>query len=282
MIKIPFSNLPDTTTPINDTNLNDLQDNVEDVFNGTVPAGNMVVDSIRSKNMFNKNIIANGSFTDTGEIISSTTIFYEIDYIEVKPNTKYTFSATSNVDRLVVCEYNSSKTFIQRNITTYGSTKTITTTANTKYVRLCSELSAIDTLQFELGETRTTYSSYQELDIYDTGWVDLSSYVNTTYFTIRPNFKPMARRIGKMVFLKGSVYCSTAVSAYNINILTNIPTDFRPPEEISGAGVHYNLGRPYKIFVENGNINVSEGANIPTTQYYQGYALSDLGPYLIN
>lgn len=41
MIKIPFSNLPDTTTPINDTNLNDLQDNVEDVFNGSVTMGNI-------------------------------------------------------------------------------------------------------------------------------------------------------------------------------------------------------------------------------------------------
>ena len=33
MIKIPFSNLPNTTTPVNDDNLNDLQDNVEDAIN---------------------------------------------------------------------------------------------------------------------------------------------------------------------------------------------------------------------------------------------------------
>lgn len=164
MIKIPFSNLPNTTTPLNATNMNALQTNVENVFNGTVPAGNMVVDSIRSKNMFNKNNIADGSFDNTGAIISSSTIFYEIDYIEVKPNTKYTFSTTSRVDRLVICEYNSSKTFIQRNISINTSTYTITTTANTKYVRLCSVLSAIDTLQFEEGQTRTTYSPYQELN----------------------------------------------------------------------------------------------------------------------
>lgn len=34
MQKIPFSNLPDTTTPVNDTNLNLLQTNVENAING--------------------------------------------------------------------------------------------------------------------------------------------------------------------------------------------------------------------------------------------------------
>ena len=53
MQKINFQNLPSTTTPVNATNLNALQDNVEDVFDGDVPMGNVVVDSIRSKNMLN-------------------------------------------------------------------------------------------------------------------------------------------------------------------------------------------------------------------------------------
>lgn len=38
MQKINFQNLPSTTTPINATNLNAIQSNIEDVFNGTVPA----------------------------------------------------------------------------------------------------------------------------------------------------------------------------------------------------------------------------------------------------
>lgn len=46
MKKINFNNLPDTTTPINNTNLNTLQNNVEEVFNGNEPMGSIVVDDI--------------------------------------------------------------------------------------------------------------------------------------------------------------------------------------------------------------------------------------------
>lgn len=43
MQKINFQNLPSTTTPINATNLNAIQTNVEDVFNGNVAADKMVI-----------------------------------------------------------------------------------------------------------------------------------------------------------------------------------------------------------------------------------------------
>ena len=36
---IEFKNLPDTTTPVNSTNLNQLQKNVEDAINGVVESG---------------------------------------------------------------------------------------------------------------------------------------------------------------------------------------------------------------------------------------------------
>ena len=46
MQKINFQNLPNTTTPVNATNLNALQDNVEDVFDGNVSMGNIKVSKI--------------------------------------------------------------------------------------------------------------------------------------------------------------------------------------------------------------------------------------------
>lgn len=42
MQKINFQNLPNTTTPINATNLNLLQDNIEDVFDSYETMGNLV------------------------------------------------------------------------------------------------------------------------------------------------------------------------------------------------------------------------------------------------
>lgn len=46
MQKINFQNLPNTTTPINATNLNAIQTNVEDVFNGNEAMGDIKATSI--------------------------------------------------------------------------------------------------------------------------------------------------------------------------------------------------------------------------------------------
>lgn len=130
----------------------------------------------------------------------------------------------------------------------------------------------------------TVPAGWSEVDEYDTGWVDLSSYVNTSNFAIRSGFPPMARKIGNMVFWKGAIYCTTALSnTAKANLLTNIPSQFLPPSEISSGGVHYGLGTPYKIYIDNvGNLTVAQGTNIPTTIDYQGYTLSDLGTYLVD
>lgn len=80
MIKIPFSNLPDTTTPINDDNLNLLQDNVEDVFNGDVPMGDIKTTGMT----FSGNIYNEGAPYYEGKIY-----WKEIDYgdqFAIQPN----------------------------------------------------------------------------------------------------------------------------------------------------------------------------------------------------
>ena len=55
MKKINFQDLPNTETPINSTNLNKIQDNIENVFNGNEAMGSIVVENITSKNLFNFN-----------------------------------------------------------------------------------------------------------------------------------------------------------------------------------------------------------------------------------
>lgn len=61
MKKIEFKNLPSQDTPVNATNVNKLQDNIEEVFNGEEPMGSIVVDDISCKNKLNENgVIVNG------------------------------------------------------------------------------------------------------------------------------------------------------------------------------------------------------------------------------
>lgn len=159
MAKEFFKDLPDTTTPLTATRLNGLLDGEEVI-------GNIVVDSIRTKNMFDKNSVTNGYFyTSTGGTSTDTETFIQNAYIEVKPNTSYTFSASSG-DYFRFCEYDSNKTFIQRQIASDASsnTKTYTTSSTTNYVRVSCNITNLSSLQLEEGSTATTYTPYQNLE----------------------------------------------------------------------------------------------------------------------
>lgn len=167
MAKQFFKNLPDTTTPLEASRLNGLLD-------GEEAMGNIVVDSIRSKNMFNKNNFINAYITNTGGITNanSNALF---NYIEVEPSTTYTISVNQTINSIMAGEYNSSKTWLARPLANNVSSQTITTSANTKYLRIAINKdnsttmtqSIIDGLQpqLEKGNVATTYVPYQELDI---------------------------------------------------------------------------------------------------------------------
>jgi hypothetical protein len=116
----------------------------------------------------------------------------------------------------------------------------------------------------------------------DTGWVDMSSYVNTANFAVRPGYTPMVRKIGNVVYWRGAVYCHTSPNSTQADILTGIPSTYLPYLEQDGCGVHFSSNTIYKIFISGiGAITVNEGAtNIFTTQDWQGFSLSDLGTYL--
>lgn len=88
--KTNWQNSPNTTSPINATNLNNIETGIENNdkrLNGTAPMGNVVVDSIRSKNMFDKSTLIEGDITNayTTIRVSSRQLLY------LKAGT-YTFS----------------------------------------------------------------------------------------------------------------------------------------------------------------------------------------------
>ena len=180
-----FKDLPNTTTPLNASRLNGLLD-------GEEALGNIVVDSIRSKNMFMGSI---SQFNSTGG--TGTTYRY---FKLPKANTTYTLtlkaktSFTGNGNTYLGFtgnggDANNGYTWALRSNTTAttGQTITINNSGTYQYVSLFTNdenwaliIDSFD-IQLEEGTTATNYMPYQNLDgkeIYSTGekivgtWID--------------------------------------------------------------------------------------------------------------
>ena len=151
-------------------------------YNSKESMGSIIVDDINCKNLFNKNNVLIGEFINlSGVQIASENMCMTNYYIEVNPNTEYTFSSNV-VNYLYIAEYNSSKEFI-KSTGIDGTDKeiTITTDIGTKYVIASCSKHYLDGMQFELGSTATNYSEYKKLD------TDIYSFdTNLTYNSASP------------------------------------------------------------------------------------------------
>lgn len=245
MQKINFQNLPSTTTPINATNLNAIQTNVEDVFNGSETMGNIVVGSIRTKNMFDKNSFLNanggvGSYStlDTGiRAITGTTganqwLNFKLPNSLLGKTCTLSFKATpSSTNTPMVRIYYGSATNMTNtnaNFDLYGSgNKSITNTFLSSFpsgtdgiymLIYCnrdgsgfSSGAYIDytNLQLEEGSSITGYTPYQELDnqeIYSLGEIKIGTWLG----------KPLYR---KVVSATTPSSTGTGTNIYNISSL---------------------------------------------------------------
>lgn len=126
----------------------------------------LIVANISSKNLFNKkNIIENYylSYTD-GTPTWDSNMCYMYDYIKVGPNTKYTMSyPTSTI--FVIHEYDENKNFIRyQNQNNSNTSFTITTSSNTKFVRLSCGKNYIDKMQFEKYPIATDFSEHIDFE----------------------------------------------------------------------------------------------------------------------
>lgn len=157
-------------------NLGYSQEYVNDRFDGTKPMGDVVVDSIRTKNMYNPLSDVQDQILNSSGGLTQGTGYKTSVLIKVKPNTNYTISRimnTSIVDPAVdntmrIGYFTSSKTFISRPIST-DAIWTVTTPANCEYVKISYQHTVSGqeycyNVQLEEGDTATTYTPYQELD----------------------------------------------------------------------------------------------------------------------
>lgn len=118
----------------------------------------------------------------------------------------------------------------------------------------------------------------------DTGWIDMSLYVNTNYFSARPGMVPEVRKIGNIVYWRGEVYCKTSITyEHSIEILSNIPVQFTPSYQFSGAGCRFQTSDVYNIFIdETRYIRVDNIDKVfPIMEQISGFQLSNISGYPI-
>lgn len=187
MQKINFQNLPSTSTPVNATNLNAIQTNVENVFNGTVPMGNIKVDTVTTKNLFNingeVNIKGNTGVTEpslntvSGNVLTSS-INGDSDYscgqkIVGLNGKTFTFSVkcistgTGTNGIIAIFDNNNPATFTYVALNQYNQL-TYTATSDNIVVGFSTQGGTgaqFTDIQVEIGDTRTDYAKYQNIDI---------------------------------------------------------------------------------------------------------------------
>ena len=129
---------------------------------------------VSNKNLFDisKTIYGYTISAETGLIISASYNACGENYIKVKPNTQYIFSANNSIHNIRLSEYAKDKSHIQRDAETNKTKIIITTTANTYYIRWSLNYDQVTTiteqvlnnlnLQIEEGSTATSYVPHQE------------------------------------------------------------------------------------------------------------------------
>lgn len=163
-----FKNLPNTTTPLTATRINGLLD-------GDEAMGNIIVDSINTKNMITSWFYGGISSTDGSDDTTSTarrTNYIDVDFANI---STYHLSGMPNPStnvRHFVAGYNANKQFVGRTGGTTGTDENITAgmftngtpqgTGDIKYVRINMYTNATDsnikTIQFEKGSSGTTFA----------------------------------------------------------------------------------------------------------------------------
>ena len=291
--KVNWEDLPSTNTPRNATNLGNMDTGIKEnnnMLNGTKPMGSIVVDDVKCKNMLNYDLFLLGNISNTGEY-QYNTINFVSDYIEVQPNTKYIASANAPQKFFQITEFDSSKTFIQKKSISDVSLNPITTTSNTKYIRVSYNKDNITTMskqyleeveaQLELGEVRTSYTPYKDFEneeVYSTNEIVIGRWIDG---------KPLYRK----------TYQTTNIASTNTNIvdITNLNID--TPVRLYGMIISstgnkfiipsYDSSATYNIILANltsirGRAVLGDGGSIVNAYITIEYTKTTSGTRMLN
>ena len=221
-------------TEVDEDNMNHIEEGIknnDDKLQGVTSMGNIQVDSIESKNLFNKNNVFIGIIYANGSIGSNETAYRYTDYIPITKN-KITLSGINTSGGGNIIEYNSNKEKINNWST---SNRTLTLNSNTKYIRFSLSINDLNTAQLEYGESATSYVPYKELNM-DYGFGDWTPVIeNATVNYTRQS--GIYIKMGKLVFiafnLRGTI---TAISSPAYAFITGLP--FVPRDYLSSGSFY--------------------------------------------
>ena len=263
MEKIDFIN--NSTPALNATNLNKLQDNTEDAIEdakeelqneiptdiatalqGDYKSGNVVVDSIRSKNLSTKN----NDFTVVNYVIAD----FRVE--KLSAGTTYTVSYYTDKSSQITNWY--FKDANKNNVTNIGRTNTttrssfqITPTVDIYYIGAWANDPTVKIFDFQIeeGDAVTTYAPFQDLS---PKLEPITITPNTTYITSVGNVN---------VYVYGSI-CMVSL---NVQLASSIPNGAvlftglpkTKPSYFSFLGA--SVGAAYRLYVHNTQIQ-ADGA----------------------
>lgn len=207
MNKINFENLPSTNTPLNAENLNLLQTNVEDVFNGMNTAGNMVVDSIKTKNLFRG--FLSGAYNSSTGVFDTTTSGISTPKTEVESGAKYYLSGMQSGITIRVLFWNNGA-FVSSTTMTPTSDGVVITMAGNQFAFQTATTNQYSNVMLEKGEEKTDYKPFENLK-----GEDLYSGVETKIGTWIDG-KPLYRKIFNLSSITTSNTDLIDISSLNI------------------------------------------------------------------
>ena len=213
----------------------------------------IVVGSIRSKNIYDPGSmpLQHGLWQSNGKIVTNAAGNYVV--VPIKGGTTYSISrkydnTTSGIQFLIATTANYpvvDETLLSYQNSSTDKQYTFTTPTNAKYLWLGllgsgspseqQKAQAIDELQVETGSTSTNYMPYQNLDIQDSGWKNLTLLNGVT--SRGSSYTPQYRKIGSFVYLRGQV----TIPAHNAAIvMATLPEGYRPSMESRMLGLTSN------------------------------------------
>lgn len=239
--------IPDANK-VTDDDMNEIKTAVNDnadKLTGDAVAGEMIVDSIETKNMFNKYSIVAGDITKyqpTVRLSSRQEIWLEAG--------TYTISCENIVSpiRYAVLVQNtgipplgSYPTYILDSGWKTSTSYTFTiATAGWCTIVFSKENNATLTVddviglnwQLEKGSSATSYTSYQNLDEKDSGWQIATLTTNFNVYNSDSKNTPRYRKIGNMVNIRGIVTPTTSLASNVDQTIFTLPNGYIPSMEV--------------------------------------------------
>ena len=252
---------------------------------------NVVVESIRTKNIFGNYTIINGYLFETRMSIR-TSASDRLAFIECKPNTTYTISRSVITTSFRVSDYTSippmTDTYVDYTVPTViennsGTTITYTTSPTAKYLVIhygnvlndtaANLANTLKTMQVEEGTTATTYSPYQNLngtENYTTEEIIIGKWINgkPLYRKVFTDTMPQVQTDGTFVVKTIDISSlNTDVVFFDNPFFMGYPGGSRSIQQLPTLNQN-NMSQGALISVWNTNIEIRSNRTIWNTFTY--------------